>query len=118
MHSTAAETLRYLDGDQANIAGERCDAMTIRAATGRALGRLQGFIIDPLERQLRYFVVRTSGLFGASRLIPVTAARVNVQDRAIELLADEDDVTPIPHNPQFPAFSDEDFLNAIFARRN
>jgi hypothetical protein len=111
-------TLRYLDRNQAKIGGKCCDDITVRAATGHPLGRLEGFIIDPTQRQLRYFVIRTTWLPGGSRLIPLTAARLNVEDHAIELLSDDHELTPAANFPSFPQFSDEDFLNAIFARRN
>jgi len=121
MAVAATAPLRYLGPDHAKIAGERCEGMTIRSATGRALGRVQGFIVDPVARRLKYFVVRTSGLLGLTgddRLVPITAARVNLEERAIELLADQDDLDRTDRFSQtrFPAFTDEDYLTAIFAR--
>src|SRR5262245_54706911 len=83
---SAPSDLRYLEPIQATIDGVRCEDMTVRAATGGVLGRLQGFIVDPVARQLRYFVVRTSGIMGRSRLLPVIGARFDLEHRAIELL--------------------------------
>jgi uncharacterized protein YrrD len=115
--SSASDDLRYLDPSQAAVLGMRCDGMTVRAATGRALGTLQGFIVDPAARQLRYFVVKKSGWFTDRQLLPVVDARVNVDDHAIELLGDEEDLLPMSRSTDFPALSDEDFLDAIFAAR-
>ena len=70
-----------------------------------------------MARQLRYFVVRTTGMLGGLRLLPVTAARVNREEHVIELLADDEELQhTYCFNPRhFPSFSDEDVLNAIFA---
>lgn len=120
--SAPADTagLRYLEPEQTKIRGERCDGMTIRTADGHALGRVQGFLVDPTTRRLRYFVVRKSGplgLGGDSRIVPITSARVNLDDRAIELLDEDDEFEAAGRfsRNSFPAFTDEDFLTAIFA---
>lgn len=81
--------LRYLDSARVAIEGQPCDGMVIRAATGKILGRLHGFVVDPVVRQTRYLVIRTTGLFGRTRLVPLDAARVDVENRAIEVPVDE-----------------------------
>jgi hypothetical protein len=59
--------------------------MTIRAATGRALGRLAGFVVDAAEQHVRYLVVRGSGLFAKTRLLPYSTPRVDFEHRVIEI---------------------------------
>jgi hypothetical protein len=120
MESEAAPNdLRYLEPTQATIDGVRCEDITIRAATGGVLGRLQGFIVDPVARQLRYFVVRTTGIMGRSRLLPVLGARFDLEHRAIELLTNG--VEYLNHRQfnrgRFARFSDEDLLRALFGGR-
>lgn len=120
--SDRVEPLRYLEPEHARIEGTKCDDMTLRTATGRALGRVDGFIIDPAARRVAFFVVRRSGLLGRlgeTLLVPITAARVNLSERTIELLANEADLHPDAFNvSRFPAFSDEDAVTAIFAPRS
>ena len=71
--------------DDALINGVPAAGMTIRAATGRAIGRLHGFVVDAAERHIRYLVVRRSGLFAKTTLVPFSTPRVDFDERAIEV---------------------------------
>lgn len=105
--------LRYLDSERAEVNGARLSGMLVRG-NARVVGRLQGFVIDPLGRQLRYLVFRAAGLFGRPKLVPVTNARVDLASRAIQL--DEDVVRNAQpfQADRFPAFNDDDLLTAVF----
>jgi hypothetical protein len=76
---------RFIEPAQVAIEGVSTEDMTVRAATGRKLGRLCGFIVDAAEQQIRYFVVRRPGLFGKQRLLPFAMPRVDLDRRAIEI---------------------------------
>ena len=77
--------------DQVVIDGMPSKGLTVRAA-GRRLGHLRGFIVDGVQQQVRYLVVRTSGLFAKSRLIPFADPRIDLDAREIEVALDEQDV--------------------------
>ena len=78
--------------------------MTVRNETG-ILGQFQGFLVDPVARQLRYVVIE---LLGRLRLMPVTTARVDLTAGAIELLDHADIRHSKPFKPeQFRTLSDE-----------
>jgi hypothetical protein len=81
-----------LEPANVTIAGAPSTGMTIRAATGRTLGRLRGFVVESAPQQIRYLVVRASGLLGKTTLIPFSAARVDVEGRAIEVDVDDRDL--------------------------
>ena len=116
MSSTAdVSDLRYLEPERAAIGGERCEGMTVRVSTGRPLGRLQGFVVDPAARRLRYFVVKTPGMLGTTKLLPIAAARVDVDERAIEVDEYEFRGSQPFSRAMYPAFSDDDLLTAVFA---
>ena len=83
--------LRYIDPQQVAIEGMRPEAMTIRGTAGKFLGTLQGFVIDAVTEQLRYLVVRTSGVIARTALLPFELARVDVAKGSIEVAADEQD---------------------------
>ena len=91
--------LRYLDPSRVAIAGISCEGMTICGATGAVLGRLHGFVVDPVGRRLRYLVVRTSGLFSRTKLVPLDAARVDVERRTIEVPVEAREARPAARFP-------------------
>ena len=87
--------LRYFE--TAQVAGIPGEALTVRAANGRVLGRFWGLIIDPVTQHLRYLVVRTAGWFGETMLVPAYVPRLDVAGRAIEIDANDDDLSTV-HN--------------------
>ena len=54
--------------------------------------RLRGFVVESAPQQIRYLVVRASGLFGKTTLIPFSAARVDLEGRAIVIEVDDRDL--------------------------
>jgi len=116
---TLTSCLRYLDPLQVVVEGLRCNDMRVAASNGRTVGSLSGFIIDPVARQLKYFVVCGRGWWGRrTSLIPVDSAQIDLRDRLIRLNADEDELQRrrIVTARQVPAFSDEDLLTMMFGR--
>ena len=88
-------TLQYFETAQvAGIPGKR---MTVRLADGRVLGRLRGVIIDSLNAHLRYVVVRARGWFGKTTLVPAYSPRIDLARRAIEIDANDDDLSTVHH---------------------
>ncbi|MGQ0732569.1 MAG: hypothetical protein ACT4QD_02810 [Acidobacteriota bacterium] len=102
----AITNLRFLEPERAKVAGTRCTGMLVLGLT-RVLGRLQGFVVDPSAHRLRYLVVRTLGRAEPSRLVPMTAARLDLAVPAILLLDDEVLDQRLPFEPEsFPAMVD------------
>src|SRR4029078_6333754 len=81
-----------LEPANVTIAGAPSTGMIIRAATGRTLGGLRVFVVEAPHQQIRYLIVRASGLFGKTTLIPFSAPRVDVEGRAIEVDVDHRDL--------------------------
>jgi len=80
--------------------------MIVCGAT-KILGRLKGFVVDPVTRRLRYLVVQGTGILAKTRLLPVTDARVDVGAWAIQLL-NQDDVQSEPfRSDSFEPFAEE-----------
>jgi hypothetical protein len=88
-------TLQYFES--AEVAGIPGQRLTVRGATGRVLGRLRGCIIDPVNQRLRYLVVRTSGWFSKTTLVPAVSPRVDFARRAIDVDLDDVDLWTV-HN--------------------
>ena len=80
-----SSSFQLVEPEDIVIEGVPATGMTIRAATGRALGRLRGFVVDAAEQHIRYLAVRGSGLFPKTRLLPFSMPRVDFDRRIIEI---------------------------------
>jgi len=85
---TPSAELQYLDPKKVEIEGRPCEGMRICATTGRVIGDLNGFLVDPIGRKLRYLVVKT---LEHTRLLPFAAARVDATRGEIQVTSDERD---------------------------
>ena len=90
--SMESSTFELLEPANVTIAGAPSTGMIIRAATGRTLGGLRGFVVESAQHQIRYLIVSASGLFGKTTLIPFSTPRVDVDGRAIEVDVDDRDL--------------------------
>jgi PRC-barrel domain len=88
-------TLQYFE--TAQVAGIPLKSITVRVANGRVLGRFRGLILDPFNHHLRYLVVRASGWFGKTTLVPAYSPRIDMAGRAIEIDANDNDLWTV-HN--------------------
>ena len=107
-----AADLRYLDPQHLAVGGKGCEGMTVRNQSG-IIGKFQGFLVDPVARRLRFVVIE---LLGRLRLMPVTTARIDVIQGAIELLDHGDIRFSKPFQRElFRTLSDE---SSILAKRS
>ena len=86
----ATPKLQYFE--TAQVAGIPGESMTVRVSNGRVLGRFRGLILDPFNQHLRYLVIRASGWFGKTILVPAYSPRLDVAGRAIEIDANDSDL--------------------------
>ena len=88
----ATPILQYFESAQ--VAGLAGEDFTVCAATGRALGRLRGLIVDPLNQHLRYLVVRTVGWFGmtTTTLVPAASPRIDDDRHAIQIDVEDNEL--------------------------
>lgn len=100
-----AEDLRYLDPRHLAVSGACCEGMSVRTAAG-LLGDFRGFLVNPTTRRLRYVVI---DLLGRLRLLPITSARVDVEQGTIELLEHGDVRASTPFDrARFQSLSEEE----------
>jgi hypothetical protein len=64
------------------------DHVDVRDRTDWKIGRLDGVIIDPAERRLRYLVVDNDRLAPHRYLVPLDATQLDVEHRALYVHAD------------------------------
>ena len=112
--------LRYLDAEHVRSALGPLSGLTVRTQDGRPLGEVDGVLINPLTRRLRYLVVRTSGLLLKHRVL-VSAdqgpAIVEPHSRTLRLQQRGDEIAVQKFDAHVPAFSDDDVITAMFAPR-
>jgi hypothetical protein len=86
--------LRYLPARHVEN-GAAAFGVVVRALDGQAIGRLEGFMMDPASRRLRYFVVDTrKGQRLLRRLVPFVPACLDCEGGALHLLADTPSARP------------------------
>jgi PRC-barrel domain len=117
-NSSEQTRLRYLNATQIEGPVSSFDHLDVRNGEDRTIGRLDGILIDPSERRVRYFVVDDEDSRRHHRyLIPLAPTRLDARRRAlcvdvptsdVELFEDFEDAS-------FPHFSDDDLLTALFA---
>lgn len=118
MTSGSSETvrLRYLDATRLEGPVPTFDRLIVLNNEGRRVGRLDGIIIDPAERRVRYLVVDDSGFFKHHRyLLPLAPTRVDTERPALRVDVDRADLTRCEDfDPaSFPRFSNDDLLAAL-----
>jgi hypothetical protein len=80
--------LRYLPAREVEN-GSDAFGVVVRSLQGMPLGRLEGFMMDPTSRTLRYFVVDARrGRRLLRRLVPFVPAWLDREGNALHLLAD------------------------------
>jgi sporulation protein YlmC with PRC-barrel domain len=116
--SSVTARLRYLNATRLEGPVPRFDRLVVLNSEGRRVGRLDGIIIDPAQRRVRYLVVDDSGFFKHHRyLLPLAPTRVDTERPALRVDIDSADLTRCEDfDPAaFPRFSDDDLLVALFA---
>jgi hypothetical protein len=80
------ESLRYLAAQ--DIDNVTTDAsVTVESADGFELGRLDGFMVDPKQRTLRYYVVSRFGDWGMKLgLVPFVPGCLDAEHGVLRLL--------------------------------
>jgi hypothetical protein len=84
----ANPSLRYLAARDVEN-GAAAFGVVVESLEGQYLGRLEGFMMDPISRTLRYFVVDLRrGRRLLRRLVPFVPAALDLEARVLHLLSD------------------------------
>jgi hypothetical protein len=110
--------LRFINADRLTTPFGSLDGAELIGPGENTVGRLDGVLVDPLERRLRYFVVESRGWFTRRHyLVGSDTTRVEPARRALRVDIDADAATHLPEvEPEtFPTFNDDDLIAAMFA---
>ena len=110
--------LRYLSADCVEILAEgKLSDTLLLGENNRPLGKLDGVVIDPLERRVRFYVIKSDGWFRSHRyLMPAAAVQVETERHALHVLngTEQDDLREVGADT-FPRYSVEDLIKVIAA---
>jgi hypothetical protein len=112
--------LRHLQAAKIETSMGSLDHIPVLSPTTGSLGQLEGIIIDPTERHVRFYVVESKRWFKTHRyLLPDSPMRIDPDCKALHVDVEADDLTNLPEleDNVFPSFSDEDLITTIFAER-
>ena len=111
------DTLRFLAAENVQTPAGRLNEFVLISPTDAKLGTLDGVVVSPRERQVRYYVVKTGGWFGRRYLLPATPARVESERHALQVDLEPEDLNQLDRTAlhQFASFSDRDVIESMFA---
>src|SRR5262249_10061878 len=113
----SVERLKYLDAHHIETPAGRLDGAVFVSPTNAQLGKLDGVLIDPGQRRVRYYIVETRGRFSSRHyLLPLTATRLDSDRRTLEVDIEAEEIERLDkvEPDTLPRFSDDDLIAALF----
>jgi PRC-barrel domain len=113
------DQLCYLEASKVLSPAGGLSRVDLRSPDNKLLGDLDGVVIDPEKRRLRYFVVTSPGWFNRRRyLVPADAApRIDAESHTLRIDLNPRDVCACEEfDGSLREFSDDDLIAATFAR--
>jgi hypothetical protein len=117
-HTGTASDLRYLDAHSVRCPAGNLADLDVCTEDAQPLGTVNGVLISPSTRQLRYYVIGKSGLFSRrTYLLSVEEGAVLQPDRkTLRIPARMDQLELTSFSPRsVPECSDDDLISAMFA---
>ena len=118
MSNDSHDQLCYLEAGQVTGPCGGLEGVTLSTETDETLGTLDGVVIDPSERRIRYFVVQRRGWLRTHRylLSADRPAQITKDRRNLRLPVEPGELTRcVEFDAQsIPRFSDEHLLTALF----
>jgi hypothetical protein len=118
--TTSTESLRYLDANAVGCPSGTLEGLSLFDRDDEAIGMIDGVLIEPSTRQLRYYVVQAADFFRRRRfLVPADSPAVVVPEyKALRVDVSADSVQRERFDfRSVPRFSDDDLLAAMFPNR-
>jgi hypothetical protein len=107
--------LRHLAAAKVETPMGTLDDLVVVSPTDGPLGKVEGIILDPEEKHVRYYVVESRDWFTTHRyLVPDAPRRIDWNRKALQVELDAADLSHLPElrDDEFPPFSDEDLRSA------
>jgi hypothetical protein len=110
--------LCYLEADNVNLPAGKLAGLQLCSRDDRSLGDVEGVLIQPSARRVRYFVVKRSGWLRDSRyVLPIEdIAHIDRERNVLKVEARADDLAHQHFDPSaVRRFSDDDLLTVMFS---
>jgi hypothetical protein len=117
-HTNNAADLRYLDAHSVSCPAGNLAEFRVCTEDAEPLGSVDGVLISPSQRQLRYYVIDTPGLFAHHRylLSADEGAVLHPDGKTLQIPARKDEIELTSFSRRsVPEFSDDDLITAMFA---
>jgi hypothetical protein len=114
------DTLRFVGADKVETPSGRLNEFRLVSASDAPLGTLDGVILSPGERQVRYYVVASRGRLRTRRyLVPAGPVQLEAEQLTLRVDVEPEELTSLPQADRdaFPTFSEFDAVDAVFAER-
>jgi sporulation protein YlmC with PRC-barrel domain len=111
-------SLRYIDASHVASGVTDLAGFDVLTATGRKLGALEGLIVDPPERSIKFAVVDGNNQPHSGRLlVPISLAQLDMSRKSLRVDLENDGECPAFDPEDFPTFSIKDSQAAMFTAR-
>lgn len=113
---TGTSDLRYLEATHVEHPLGTLAGLSMCTQEDEKLGSLEGVLVEPASRRLRYFVVKRPEMLRRRRylLAADTPASIEAGDRKLRVMAREEDLERFDSR-SVQNFSDDDVITAMFA---
>ncbi len=118
---TSKPNLCYIDADRVESDAGRLNRLDVRDTANRRLGELDGFIVDPTARRLRYFVIGARHWLRRHRyVVPLCPAALDSEHHALRIDPEPSTLAACrDFDPEiYRTFSDEDAVAALHGDRH
>jgi uncharacterized protein YrrD len=106
--------LRYLDATHVEHPSGTLQGVLMCTADDEQLGSVQGVLVDPASRRLRYFVVERASALRRRRYLLAADTLATLDEKTLRVDAHASDLERFDPRT-VPAFSDDDTIAAMFA---
>jgi hypothetical protein len=110
--------LRYISAEHVATPAGRLGGTVLVSPSEETVGTLDGMIIDPIARNVRYFVVRSRNWLKTHRhLVPAMPARLDPEHKRLHVDIEADELPQLREvrSDTFEQYSDDDLIAALFS---
>src|SRR5215831_9554137 len=112
----SVEPLKYVAAHRIDTPAGRLGGAALVSPTHAQVGKLDGVLVDPLDRKIRYYVIESGRVSPRHYLLPLTATRLDREHCALEVDVEADEIQRLDEvePDRLPRFDDNDLVAALW----